>query len=747
MLSSLKLKMQQIFQIVWLTLFLFELVYSEIILKVEFPKGSKSYTEKHLIDYLNESEAQMTQLKPNASAIMILGLSGTGKTTLINYMNDIPLYCKKLNGKWIIDLEFNNQSLPGGFNIGHESQSETLTPNVFASKSEEYSYIDNPGFKDTRGIAIEISNVYLRERITSNVKYLKFLLILTQAGIDDARSDQVRDSIRALSNFLGIFKENDTKSLNKSIGIIVTRVNDDGETMSNMRENFKKSILTLLSDDNMFENDKYKNEKSVLKEVLEANQIEIFCNPKKEMVLDKDQSIEIKKLISRLQYVEKDDMKINRTIDNSYISELIKYSEDRYKFFIKNFEEILNQNVLNYIKNNNNKFHSLKYSAGIYQDLKEFINFSDQLNEFDYYVSKIDSDIFSKSELQLLLFNKSLISFLASLLPIEHSINFPFKKKWINDILRDKLKDRNNELIKYIEKEILKFENDVEIKLIKFSSIYFIKSIDKVRSFDEIKVVENFLKNLIINIKESSCFNVFVNNFSDEIIELIEDELIKNEKIRLIEKKKFFDLFIDKMTEEKNRMFNFKIRCAGGNLKLKINFLMNEIQQYYKQQDEIEFDHKQASFIYKGYFGNMSSILPKINNDRNVSNLKSVKIYTTHSFLFDSDYKIVKERYNNTHSPDLIIISPVVKIEKIITVDLSCENLPGLPDNVEKADPGTDGKPGLPGCNAGILTLLADQILEKSNMKFISVGGKGGTGQDGIRFYFKSNFSVESFYI
>jgi hypothetical protein len=78
----------------------------------------------------------------------------------------------------------------------------------------------------------------------------------------------------------------------------------------------------------------------------------------------------------------------------------------------------------------------------------------------------------------------------------------------------------------------------------------------------------------------------------------------------------------------------------------------------------------------------------------------------------------------------------VIFNKKEIVVDLTCQRTPGYPDNQEKAKDGdgfgADGmKPGLPGYNGGNLVIIADEILNSTNLKFISDGGVGGPGQQG----------------
>jgi hypothetical protein len=148
-------------------------------------------------------------------------------------------------------------------------------------------------------------------------------------------------------------------------------------------------------------------------------------------------------------------------------------------------------------------------------------------------------------------------------------------------------------------------------------------------------------------------------------------------------------------------------------------------------------NNKENTLTVKVDYGKISEILKTINNNE-IENVKIVRIFSTFTLEFDTDYKLDKNKYK-TNAPDLVIISPKVIAEKPIIIDLSCENIPGYPDNLKKAkngyssgENGYDGKPGLPGYNAGNLIILADSIMNISNLQTNLIGGTGGPGQDGI---------------
>merc|ERR1711933_680739 len=95
-------------------------------------------------------------LKSKEKQVLIVGTTGVGKSTTINYINDIKLEAKLLDGRYKLSA-VEGKSLEGGFKIGTSNAiSETLYPGVYAPINQDFSYIDCPGFGDTRGMEIDI---------------------------------------------------------------------------------------------------------------------------------------------------------------------------------------------------------------------------------------------------------------------------------------------------------------------------------------------------------------------------------------------------------------------------------------------------------------------------------------------------------------------------------------------------------------------------------------------------------------
>ena len=301
---------------------------------------------KQLID--NSSNSQTKE-----NAIMILGLSGTGKTTLVNYLNNIPLVCKLIDDSWRVDLESDSNTLPGGFKIGHKG-SETHFPSVYTPNDKEFSYIDNPGFQDDRGVAFEISNSFFREHITRKTSNIKFLVLLSSGDLDSTsnRGAQTRNTVEGFFDMLGVFEDDEkVKSLSKSIGIIVTRVDNQGKSDDEMKTLIGNKLQDIL---NRAKKAKklHQNVVQVFEDVIQNNQIEVItkCEEKfKNKIIDHVQKDQVILLVNKLSYFDKTTaqfrLKLGQDIDSIY-----SYTQERYGLFKAEVENKTENNLIEYVQ-------------------------------------------------------------------------------------------------------------------------------------------------------------------------------------------------------------------------------------------------------------------------------------------------------------------------------------------------------------------------------------------------------------
>jgi GTPase SAR1 family protein len=827
-------------------------------------------------------------------AVMILGLSGTGKSTLVNYLIGFPLICKRIDGQWKIELaNINNE----GAKIGHTSRSKTFYPSVYSTINSDFSFIDTPGIKDNRGISVEIANAFFRQEVLKDVDELKFVLLITYHDIY-VRGDQFRASIKALAEFLGIFDESNVHSkISSSIGIVVTMVENDGETDEEMIKRIKKKLNEIL--DGAKEANEFKFEEKVYRNILIKSNIQIFSNPKFLGLLKDFQQKNILNMIENLDYIAKRHVKIRMSVEAKYFEQLFAYIESIYKIFEVFFRERIKSALIQYYDKNERdliyinktievykKFLKLKQSgnkslklkeflcqcseffnqsdvdailtkqtliefysfllknetreksfsfqrvwldthlmeniektldrilnhfdnqfkdfnnmiqnktiealsvfyktkkaitrdasdaANLYQALDELNKNGTKLNSIESYLAKLaEEHVFKKEEVQAILNTKNALQNLIDLLPNEiYKANYAFKKEWVTTQISSNISMYLDDITSFVQTKFEDFkvfiEKSLEIELKK----YFKNAVNASISKEDIRLIEKTLNQFkSIALKELSIQDV-ITNISESIMS-------KSIKDQVNSTRAEFNEFIKILSNEKAKYFKKKTNWIGSKIVVLAQNLLDELKLFYSESVK---DYSNGTVTVNGHFGNLSNVLNYIKSSDLINDLKTVRVYTTHSFLLDEDYLVPSGKYKE-HSPDLIIISPYVSIAKKITVDLSCQITPDFPDRKSKAndgwaagEAGDDGKPGLPGCNGGDLLIIADTISnplpffgflkvfsvireefeefevsykvssEVSSevdsvlidyLNFTSNGGKGGPGQSG-NFHFLSN--------
>ena len=637
-----------------------------IAVKVEYPIGSKKYILKDVVEFIEENKVYLNeQSNPKEKALMVLGLTGTGKSTLINYLNDIPLICLKKNGKWILDLESPNVTLPGGFSIGHLTKSETLNPSVYSPTDKDFSFIDNPGFRDTRGLSIEIANGFFREQITHKINDLKFFILIAHQDLNE-RGQQFRDSIKAFSDFLGIFDEESFDNiynldlLAQSIGIIVSKVDNDGDTDEELKSIFKEKLLTILSEEKENKN-LNSNEERVFKAVLENDQLELFSNPKLIGKMSNLQSKNIHKLLDRLNYVKKDIVNIRIRIDQNYKIKLIEYLKYKNEELKSSLDNKLNERISEIgsrLFQIENRTINVQY---LYNLLNKVHIIGMQKMSFDNFTEQIDEEILNKNETSYFSSKLEILDYFINLVPDIKEF-LPFQKEWINSELNVKIVGFTNNITDYMVNEYRNFDEELQIKLEDRITSIVLDQLNKSVKLSDLIIIENLIDFLRNYSQISTDFNDFLNNLNENIFN-------QNDKNDFQQRMDQLVYFI--------KMKNIPLikEWIGKKISVKLIEIQNELKLMFDEKDSY-YDYQNSLYLHRQHFANLSYILSKINENDKIKNLKTVKIICTYSLLIDCDYKIDNYMYTN-HTPDLIIISPKVVFEKNQTnIDLSSYLIP-----------------------------------------------------------------------
>ena len=610
-----------------------------------------------LIQFINDGLLKFEPAKVKKNAIMVLGLSGTGKTTLVNYLNEVPLIAKKTEDDlaYWIDLENENETLPGGFRIGHKPQSETLYPASYTPNQSDFSYIDNPGFADSRGIAINIANGFFRHGIIQHIKNLKFLLLIDYNGILSNRGENFIKTVIEFTEFLSIngssTETSIIKMLSNSTGIIVTKADVDyDQTESKVKENLIKRLYNT-SVSQFDKNSVNNNSKVLFQNILANNQLELFSKPKKKGRINLNQSFAIKDLINNLTYINSSYLSMDVKIPSSNREEVTNYLKGHYKNFSKNFEKELNTSFTNYFNKQITKIENLENVRSIYKKLNEIVTLKDREIEVDTFVNKIYEQMKNKKIIDEFNQTITIVSYFRNLLPDEYKNMFSFKEKWITSSIVRALNLITDDLLIIVSSYFDHFVSTIENSLRFNLHEYFKRSVADAIYLKDLEFLKQFLNNL-------SNFGEIAYDIVSFINKVDEKLLNSTQKLEYLNKMQIFNSF----NSDTEKMKNLKNGWFNKSLKIKIANQINEINNYFLNNEEVSYHEKKNTFTYKSSFGRMSSVLKKINNHSSIQNLKSVLIFSTNSFIIDFNYKISKDKYL-TDSPDLIIISPKIKVE------------------------------------------------------------------------------------
>ena len=131
-------------------------------------------------------------------AIVVLGNTGAGKSTFINYLAGCELEEKRVRGRRHV-LVVKDQSLEVA-PIGH-GESKTFMPHIIEVAGRVYC--DCPGFSDNRGAEINIANAVNMKQALSHAKSLRLVFLVDYRSLDVDRGNGFQDLIRTLTALLG----------------------------------------------------------------------------------------------------------------------------------------------------------------------------------------------------------------------------------------------------------------------------------------------------------------------------------------------------------------------------------------------------------------------------------------------------------------------------------------------------------------------------------------------------------------
>ena len=255
---------------------------------------------------------------------MLVGSDDASKSTLINYLNDIPLIPKKQALKWILTLKY-----PNDLHISSEKY-------IFYSPNDtDFTYMK---YSLTHEIELTLVDNFYLKQLANKVRRVKILLLVTHHDLFERNGQQFRDGMRVVLNILKSFDIN-IQSAFKSIGIVLTQVENKNNEDDEVTEIVCDKLNEILNDER---NNLSRNEGKFFTRIILDNQVGIFSTPRLSMhTLSKNQSSNIKYIINDLmEYSECNEFKFNLDYENNIGIKfpLQLYVNQRYESFFRDFE-------------------------------------------------------------------------------------------------------------------------------------------------------------------------------------------------------------------------------------------------------------------------------------------------------------------------------------------------------------------------------------------------------------------------
>lgn len=205
----------------FLILFLILLQGNHFLRASDFSEAVDENTLTQMIRMAEESvQSQIKGERFEATRVLVLGVTGSGKSTLVHSLVGVQPNVKKGAGK--MELHIDPSEVLFGFQIGHGVSSATTTPGSYYDKRTNLVYCDCPGFMDSRGPSQDIVNAFSINQLFSPPSRIKTLLVIQESEITDGRAGAAFARFDKLMKLLPNFDE-----LKRSVGLVLTKFRGD----------------------------------------------------------------------------------------------------------------------------------------------------------------------------------------------------------------------------------------------------------------------------------------------------------------------------------------------------------------------------------------------------------------------------------------------------------------------------------------------------------------------------------------
>ena len=178
--------------------------------------NNKLYTQlSKILDFIRDVESSIEGIS-ESKFIFLVGPTGAGKSTLMNYLNLNDSHFIVANEKGEIQLRKPQESISV---IGNGTSSTTIIPQPFKINGINGTFLDCAGEGDTSGILAEIINSTIKKKISSKAEQAKIILVTKQSSLDSngGYGAVFKDSLDKSAKFF-----NDISHFKDSVSFVVT---------------------------------------------------------------------------------------------------------------------------------------------------------------------------------------------------------------------------------------------------------------------------------------------------------------------------------------------------------------------------------------------------------------------------------------------------------------------------------------------------------------------------------------------
>lgn len=187
--------------------------------KHQFNQASEDIHElKNEIISKNDEIQNKITATPDANYVILIGITGNGKSTFMNSIFGTIMEADILYGQKILKIKGTNSN--DSNQIGHFAKSQTRTVNIMNIPDLNIVLADCPGFFDTGGPDTAIINSVLVDKVFNGRQQMKmkFLVFISKDDLDTARFEKVKKSFDMVLRLIP-----DKNILKEYCGVVITK--------------------------------------------------------------------------------------------------------------------------------------------------------------------------------------------------------------------------------------------------------------------------------------------------------------------------------------------------------------------------------------------------------------------------------------------------------------------------------------------------------------------------------------------